>query len=819
MACNATRIELSNSAATTVQITVSSWSEGDDELSVTLEVDGLAIDETATTSSGVATMTIAAVTAANNSLWDATLQVGNNRIATAGAQVVETNVAQTVGITVSDADVTYCAPTGGGGGGVTDHGALTGLGDDDHTQYALASVQERRYSKNLDINAAQMVRQRASLLFLGDSINNPTQGGYMRSGYAAAWSPDYWRGISPGHSNGNPAANGWLLTAASGANITGLVAGNGPDPNLPGLETEFSGRQSQPGAGQWYNQIDDTGGNTSGVSDFEMARLQPSSTHLPNLWLGTQQGSGVENTYFASDRFTMRTLWYAKSATSLFADYRGISSGVSTTESIALNAGWNLIEKEIGSGTYVTPQYVATRFYSTMQASTDSAQLVASYVFSPEFDGMSMAYMGGGGWKTANHRYEDDTAPTIAGSGGRSCWYLDETAEQVMTMMDTDIVVIQTGANESLAEHTANLAAVIDRFRAIRPGIRFLLVSQYWISDTSRWSEQAAFQRALAGSTGYRDVAFLDLHQMVVDNVADFATFDSTYLDDGVHPNSTGSEFMAGLEWDEIVAASGVVGGVTTVVGGTGIDVTTVGTTATVNHQDQPDSGVGFDYVRSISIDTLGHVASITADTDASTARQSLGLVIGTDVAAESHVHDAADVTTGTFADARISESSVTQHADAIDLNDLGDVNIATGAGNDGDLVYFNNAGGAGDKFKGVARSSIGLSEFDNDLPAVQDSYLMLIESPADKTYIIDGRVAAARTITNFYAKTSSGTCTATLKNVTDTTTIGTISVTSTGGSAASLSNTAVTENERLSIEISSNSSSADLELVVEYTQ
>ncbi len=27
---------------------------------------------------------------------------------------------------------------GGGGAGVTDHGALTGLGDDDHTQYALA---------------------------------------------------------------------------------------------------------------------------------------------------------------------------------------------------------------------------------------------------------------------------------------------------------------------------------------------------------------------------------------------------------------------------------------------------------------------------------------------------------------------------------------------------------------------------------------------------------------------------------------------------------------------------------------------------------
>jgi len=153
------------------------------------------------------------------------------------------------------------------------------------------------------------------------------------------------------------------------------------------------------------------------------------------------------------------------------------------------------------------------------------------------------------------------------------------------------------------------------------------------------------------------------------------------------------------------------------------------------------------------------------------------------------------------------------------ELNDLADVNVAQGAGNDGDLVYWDYDPGAGSKFKGAARSSIGLSEFNNDLPAVQDSYLMLIESPTDKTYIIDGRVAAGRTVTNFYAKTSSGTCTATLKNVTDTTTIGTISVTSTGGSAASLTNTSVTENERLSIEISSNSSAADLELVVEYTQ
>ena len=157
------------------------------------------------------------------------------------------------------------------------------------------------------------------------------------------------------------------------------------------------------------------------------------------------------------------------------------------------------------------------------------------------------------------------------------------------------------------------------------------------------------------------------------------------------------------------------------------------------------------------------------------------------------------------------SNWSLSEFTNDLVINDLGDVNIAMGAGNDGDVIYYDHAAGAGAKIKGSPIADL--------LPAVQDSYLMLIEAPSDKDYTIDARVAAGRTVTNFYAKTSAGTCTATLKNLTDATTIGTISVTSTGGSAASLSNTTLDENDRVGITISSTSSAADLELVVEYTQ
>ena len=125
MSCTPTRILLSNTATTTMNVTLTT--DPGDGTTVTFQVDGLGITETQTTTSAVAVFTITANTAGNNSLWDATLQVGTNTAVEATAQAVETNEAQTIGVTLSSTDVTYCSPLAGGGGTVTSVGTGTGL--------------------------------------------------------------------------------------------------------------------------------------------------------------------------------------------------------------------------------------------------------------------------------------------------------------------------------------------------------------------------------------------------------------------------------------------------------------------------------------------------------------------------------------------------------------------------------------------------------------------------------------------------------------------------------------------------------------------
>lgn len=141
MSCNPTRILLSNSGATTMNVTVSP--DPGDGVSVTFQVDGLTISDSEPTSSGTAVFSIATVVAVNNSLWDATLQIGSNTPVEAEVQVVESNGSQTIGVTLTDSEVTYCSPTStGGSGSVTEVTGVTPISVADGTTTPAVSLDD-----------------------------------------------------------------------------------------------------------------------------------------------------------------------------------------------------------------------------------------------------------------------------------------------------------------------------------------------------------------------------------------------------------------------------------------------------------------------------------------------------------------------------------------------------------------------------------------------------------------------------------------------------------------------------------------------------
>lgn len=650
-----TRLELSNTDATTIQITVTP--DPGDGTPVYLEVPGLGISVSAVTAGGVISDVFAPRYQDTNSLWDGTIQVDTNAPADIAVQIVETSAAQTVGLTISDADVTYCAPTGGGGG--------TGV-----------TVQEQRYSKNLDIVAETIISGDASIMILGDSINNPGQANYMWNGYAKSWAPDYWRGLSFAISSGNGSQTGAQVNGADGINITGLSANNGPDPTMPGVVgTASSGFQVQPMLdGVRMTQIGDNSSFSGNYELVDINLIASGTDNGLNRWIGTKQSGPI----CWSTSSQHKTLLFTEQDTEVRAWWRyGDGASTVANQQYNLTTGWNTIfappvDASSSTGFSGPSQIIA------FGSDGDVTSIAATLLQDTSVTGIRLAYMGGGGFKTENHRYGNQ-GPSVPGNNNRPGYYSDASAQAYMDLMETNIVLIQLGANDgNLTGFTDHIEAVIERYRGLRSGLKFVLVSQYDVTSTaSRWAEQAEWSRNFAGSSGNEDVAFIDVRNANDDANGPYASWQAALLQDGVHPNDAGSTAFAKFMWDAIIQ-SGNPRGVTSVNG---------------------DAG-----------------------------------------------------------------------------------------------------------------------------PAVRlsDSYLMLIETPANGDYVIDARVATARTIKSIYAETDAGSCSVTLKNLSDSpaSTIGFIFSSSGGAIDDTLSNEEIQENEKLGITIASVSSGiSKLAIVVEYLE
>ena len=207
-------------------------------------------------------------------------------------------------------------------------------------------------------------------------------------------------------------------------------------------------------------------------------------------------------------------------------------------------------------------------------------------------------------------------------------------------------------------------------------------------------------------------------------------------------------------------------GGVSSLVAGSVIAVSAATGAVTVSHGAKAATGTALPWPSSITIDGYGHVVA-----------SGLSKV---PLEASSNLSDVANASTA--------------------RNNLG-LTIGTTAG---DVVVLDGSA----KLPAVDGSQLTL---------ISDNYTGQIETAADKTYTIDPSAVHARTVTAFYARSGAGTCTATLKNAAAT--VGTVSVTTSSGLAASIANASVLVDGLITVVVSSNSAATDVIFSVEYTQ
>tara|TARA_R100000951_G_scaffold45132_1_gene38474 strand:+ start:1518 stop:3005 length:1488 start_codon:yes stop_codon:yes gene_type:complete len=424
-------------------------------------------------------------------------------------------------------------------------------------------VQRQTYSKNLDIISPAMISGNASLMIIGDSINNITQANYMRVGYQNKWTPHYWRGISQAISNGNSSQNGAQISGGNGAGISGTSAmSNGSDPENPAvLNTVFSGTQVQPLAN--LTGINTTLSEQTAAGTTSRAYVLNGILGSLEKWSGSQQSTHI----FNGTQTAIRALIYAEQDCTVIGDWKFGSGGNGSDNGNQYNltAGYNTIEKVVDN-TGVTSNNGGSSIYLLGPTGT-RIQLLACTYMDKAVTGMQMAYTGGGGFGTANHRYNYGHPSTRLSNptyNNRPFYYSDEAMKQYLDFMDTNIVMLHIGNNDGISEVVDNVDEIVKRYRKLKSGLKFLLVAPYPSSvDDTRWQAQADFYENLAGSGGNEDVAFLNLTKKVKDDLGNYADWKGTYLVDestDVHPNLTGANKFAELEWEIITASASAAG-------------------------------------------------------------------------------------------------------------------------------------------------------------------------------------------------------------------------------------------------------------------
>ena len=429
------------------------------------------------------------------------------------------------------------------------------------------------YQVNLEEFATEIVRGKANLSIVGDSINNFGQWNWMYTGYLLNWQPRNWRQIHTSVASGGIPVGAWVEYSGS-AQYPLLLPGK----DVSGLE-ELAGTntwtirvlQTPQGQGAWSGKAiaagfraesfqyesgmlrDADGGGrmlrTDGLYRHRAMIIADDSTgyrsrfqvRVRNSAAGTDWQQSEQNVQFEVDS-DPRLVWHDSVLTGSVEGLGNTGSGLYTPFNDPLP-----LDERVGlGGTILTDLGLET--------------------------GLGLAYIGQGGWLTGNHRYPHGhpDVPVIGPIGATYPGsYSDHALQRHFLAHETSHAMLWIGTNNGGIDGSApwrpveDVAAILERYRISHaqarsedpslPEIRFLIVAPYASYEGDFFPAYAAGLRDLAGD----DVAFIDLHQIVLDERGTWSEWEMDLLVDGVHPNLEGCKFFASRIWRELINAAG----------------------------------------------------------------------------------------------------------------------------------------------------------------------------------------------------------------------------------------------------------------------
>lgn len=472
-------------------------------------------------------------------------------------------------------------------------------------------IQGGSYMSDVAGVAPAMYEQKARVLIVGDSIHNPNQTigggtpGYapLTNWYHKHWTPNKWTGIQSLISDGSGAQFGF--NSASGSAVTTQNASPGTtgiadlDPNgrfdivMP---TSFIPTMSGAPTGTTYG--------TATPSADRICRARASST---NTSATEDDNDGVSQTYYfgfkdptqsgfsvgrgqvfddgggtASQRWyntptttlTQKTIWYRGSSgwgsnlVGRATGFHGASGNVDTVMTMTgtpfhvTTQTTDTIDNDI-IGTACQFDYCAANGTLT----SDDWLPIFSFVENTSItDGMTLAYIGGGGFSWASHGILDSGSNTPAetphATDGGTGWMTDRAIQQVLSTYQPNIFyyfIHNNSADDGFDEETYIQRAIQrmrDNIDAAGYGVsstdaKFIVVTPYGIGTAATnpiWKTRADRILKLANLNNFSTI---DLYTKLRDNdVVPIANGD--WLHDSSHPDPHLSQFVANTIWEEI---------------------------------------------------------------------------------------------------------------------------------------------------------------------------------------------------------------------------------------------------------------------------